>query len=203
MKKIILSLIIIAAIVGGYVGYQQYSNSRITQFHDQLDDVKIQTSGDGDTCTDNSDCTSCHCYSGFCVACVSSELSCSNDGECCAGDCNDNVCNVTSVEAGLEYFSVAAASAGLGTGAAYSMASRDAAADGDTDIETEEEAEASFDSLYTSIYNYCWDLWVNSVEPWLESMGWTTSDGWKEGEGWNDIEPYVEERIEDGAIADA
>ncbi len=114
MKKIILSLIIVIAIVAGYVGYQRYNNQQNSQVHEQMNNVQIQGSSNGDddpdgaSCTEGSDCNSGNCFDSTCTACVVSGGFCSEDSQCCAGECNtvESLCDVTDTEAGLEYFAL-------------------------------------------------------------------------------------------------
>ena len=110
-----MSLIIIAAIVGGYCSYQQFNNQQTTQSHEQLDDVKIQASNnnvactqdsdcassycdpstltcqadtqDGQACTSNCDCISGNCYAQTCAGCGHTATPCANDGQCCDSNC--------------------------------------------------------------------------------------------------------------------
>ena len=88
MKKIIMSLIIIATIVAGYCSYQQFNNQQTTQSHEQLDDVKIQASSDGGSCSDNSDCDSgdCNTSTGICKGnCGMLFTTCTSSEDCCHG----------------------------------------------------------------------------------------------------------------------
>lgn len=111
MKKIILNLIILAAIITGYIAYQKYNNQQMIQFHDQLNDVKIQESSDGGSCTDDSDCDSgdCDTSTDTCKGnCADLLDGCTVDGDCC----HDYYCDTATSTCGSD-IGIATVSAGL------------------------------------------------------------------------------------------
>ena len=125
MKKIILSLIILATIIAGYFGYQQFNNSEISTLPEQLDNVKIQN--DGEYCTDTNDGSTCStgtCFGLTCTQCYHSGGPCSSDGQCCDSECIipegavTGTCDVNAIETNLEYIDTSLLAV-AGTGALY------------------------------------------------------------------------------------